>query len=128
MEKKNIVVIGAGLAGTECVNTIATRLKDVNITLYEMKPVKFSPAHKSENFAELVCSNSLKSSSHTNACGLLKEEMDILGSVLMDASRVSMVPAGQALAVDRDLFSEYITKKISSFSNVKIVKEEVVDL
>lgn len=128
MEKKNIVVIGAGLAGTECVNTIATRLKDVNITLYEMKPVKFSPAHKSENFAELVCSNSLKSSSHTNACGLLKEEMDILGSVLMDASRVSMVPAGQALAVDRDLFSEYITKKITSFPNVKVVKEEVIDL
>ena len=128
MEKKNIVVIGAGLAGTECVNTVATRLKDVNITLYEMKPVKFSPAHKSENFAELVCSNSLKSSAHTNACGLLKEEMDILGSVLMDASKVSSVPAGQALAVDRDLFSEYITKKISSFPNVKIVKEEVIDL
>lgn len=128
MEKKNIVVIGAGLAGTECVNTIATRLKDVNITLYEMKPVKFSPAHKSENFAELVCSNSLKSSAHTNACGLLKEEMDILGSVLMDASKVSSVPAGQALAVDRDLFSEYITKKISSFPNVKVVKEEVIDL
>lgn len=128
MDKKNIIVIGAGLAGCECVNTIATRLKDVNITLYEMKPVKFSPAHKSEGFAELVCSNSLKSSAHTNACGLLKEEMDILGSVIMDASRVSNVPAGQALAVDRDIFSDYITKKISSFPNVKVVKEEVVDL
>lgn len=126
--KKNIIVIGAGLAGCECVNTIATRLKDVDITLYEMKPVKFSEAHKSEKFAELVCSNSLKSSSHTNACGLLKEEMDILGSIIMDASRESSVPAGQALAVDRDKFSEYITNKIESFENVKIVKEEVIDL
>lgn len=125
---KKVVVIGAGLAGTECVYKLASTLKNIEVVLYEMKPKKLSPAHHSENFAELVCSNSLKSSSITNACGLLKKEMEMLGSIMVESAEKSKVPAGQALAVDREKFSNYITEKIKGFENVHIVNEELTDI
>ena len=105
-----IKVIGAGLAGCEAAYA-AARL-GVLVELYEMKPHKYSPAHHSEGFAELVCSNSLRSDSVTNAVGLLKEEMRRMGSLILEAADATRVPAGSALAVDRDRFSDYITEKI----------------
>ena len=111
MENK-INIIGAGLAGCECAYILASR--GVKVRLYEMKPTYKSEAHKSNDFAELVCSNSLKSESLTNACGLLKKEMEILDSLFIRAAYKAKIPAGQALAVDRDIFSKYITEKIKS--------------
>ncbi len=105
-----IKIIGAGLAGCEAAYQ-AARL-GVKVDLYEMKPVKYTPAHKYHGFAELVCSNSLRSAQPFNAVGLLKEELSRLGSLIMEAARATSVPAGSALAVDRVLFSDYITKKI----------------
>ena len=93
--------------------------------LYEMKPVKFSPAHSNTNLAEIVCSNSFKSNLHTNACGLLKEELRMLDSLLIKTADTVAVPAGQALAVDREKFAEAVTKKIESLENVEIVRKEV---
>ena len=116
-------VIGAGLAGCECAYSLANA--GIKVKLYEMKPLKRSEAHRSDDFAELVCSNSLKSEVITNACGLLKKEMEIIGSLFVEAALVSKVPAGQALAVDRDKFSKYITDKIKSNANIKIVHDEV---
>ena len=107
---KDIIVIGGGLAGTEAALQIAKRKKRVK--LYEMKPTKFSEAHTNENLAEIVCSNSFKSNSITNACGLLKEELRILGSDLIPIADKVSVPAGQALAVDREKFSIEVTKTI----------------
>ena len=121
-----IKIIGAGLAGCEAALQVANAGLDVE--LYEMKPVKFSPAHSDENFAELVCSNSLKADRIENACGLLKEEMRFFGSVIMEAADVSRVPAGGALAVDRHIFSEYITKKIKSHPNIIVKHEEVTHI
>ena len=118
-----VKVIGAGLAGCEAAWQLAK--KGIPVKLYEMKPVKFSPAHKSENFAELVCSNSLKADRIENACGLLKEEMRFFDSLMMQAADVSKVPAGGALAVDRDIFSEYITAKIKEHPLIEVVNEEV---
>ncbi len=106
-----INVIGAGLAGCEAAYA-AARL-GVAVELYEMKPKKFTPAHKYDGFAELVCSNSLRSNQIYNAVGLLKEELSLLGSLIMEAAKETAVPAGTALAVDRVRFSDYITKKIS---------------
>ena len=103
-------IIGAGLAGCECAYILSKY--GIKCKLYEMKPNKKSPAHVSDDFAELVCSNSLKSESLTNACGLLKEEMRLLGSLFIEAAYSSRVPAGQALAVNREEFSKYITDKI----------------
>lgn len=124
MEKIEYVnVIGAGLAGCECAWILAQN--DIKVKLYEMKPNKKSEAHISDNFAELVCSNSLKSESLTNACGLLKKEMQILDSLFIDAAYNSRVEAGQALAVDRVKFSEYITNKIKENKNIEIIYEEV---
>ena len=105
-----VKVIGAGLAGCEAAYQIA-RL-GVAVDLYEMKPVKYTPAHKYSGFAELVCSNSLRSAQPFNAVGLLKEELSRLGSLIMEAAYATSVPAGSALAVDRKLFSDYITAKI----------------
>jgi len=122
----NVKVIGAGLAGCEAALQLAKR--GIDVTLYEMKPKKFSPAHKSENFAELVCSNSLKADRIENACGLLKEEMRLFGSVMMEAADVSRVPAGGALAVDRDVFSKYITDKIKSDKHITVVYDEVCEI
>lgn len=119
-------VIGAGLAGCECAWILAQN--DIKVKLYEMKPNKKSEAHISDNFAELVCSNSLKSEFLTNACGLLKKEMQILDSLFVEAAYNSRVEAGQALAVDRVKFSEYITNKIKENKNIEIIYEEVVDV
>ena len=105
-----INVIGAGLAGCEAAWQAAER--GVQVRLFEMKPQKYSPAHHSENFAELVCSNSLRSNVISNAVGLLKEEMRQLHSLVMEAASATEVPAGSALAVDRVRFSEYITDRI----------------
>lgn len=123
---KIINVIGGGLAGSEASLYLANHGYKVN--LYEQKPIKMSPAHHSENLGELVCSNSLKSKKLDNACGLLKEEMKYFSSIMMQASSRSEVPAGNALSVDRDLFSEYITNKIKNHPNITLVNEEVNSL
>lgn len=120
---KTINVYGAGLAGAEAAWQAAER--GVHVRLYEMKPEKYTPAHKSPKFAELVCSNSLRSDSITNAVGLLKEEMRRLGSLIIEAADASRVPAGTALAVDREQFSAYITEKLTSHPNIEIISGEV---
>ena len=121
-----IVVIGAGLAGVEAANVISKF--GIKVKLFEMKPKKFSPAHKIDNFAELVCSNSLKSKLLTNASGLLKEEMKVFGSLVMEAAEATSVEAGQALAVDRYKFSEYITQRIKHNGLISIIHEEVTEV
>lgn len=125
-EEVVVNIIGAGLAGCECAYILSKY--GVKSRLYEMKPNKKSPAHISDNFAELVCSNSLKSELLTNACGLLKEEMRMLGSIFTEAAKFARVQAGNALAVNREEFSKYITDKIKQDKNIEIVYEEVVDL
>ena len=121
-----VTVIGAGLAGSEAVWQLAKRGYDV--TLYEMRPVKYTSAHKTDGFAELICSNSLRAASVENAVGLLKEEMRQIGSLIMEAADATKVEAGGALAVDRELFSTYITNKIKSLPNVHIINEEVTSI
>ncbi len=121
-----VTIIGAGLAGSEAANMCARA--GVNVKLYEMKPVKYSPAHHSENFAELVCSNSLRAASRENAIGLLKEELRHLGSLIMEAADKSSVPAGGALAVDRDEFSGYITESIRNNPLIEIIPGEVTKI
>lgn len=118
----NFKVIGAGLAGVEAAWQIAQ--SGNRVTLYEQKPAKKSPAHKSDNFAELVCSNSLKASRIDSAAGLLKEEMCLLGSLTVPIAKQYSVAAGGALAVDRDLFSEAVTEKIKNCKNIEIVYAE----
>ena len=108
--KNEITVIGGGLAGSEAAYQIAKR--GIKVNLYEMKPNKFSPAHSNENLAEIVCSNSFKSNLHTNACGLLKEELRLLDSLLIKIADETSVPAGQALAVDREEFSTRVTQEL----------------
>ena len=122
-----ISVIGGGLAGCEAAYYLARHGADV--TLYEMKPQKYSPAHESPSLCELVCSNSLKSADvYANACGLLKEEMRILGSLTMEAAAHTAVPAGGALAVDREKFAAYVTEKIRGEKNIRVVTEEIVKI
>ena len=121
--KNEIVVIGGGLAGCEATYQIAKR--GIKVKLYEMKPNKFSPAHTNENLSEIVCSNSFKSNLHTNACGLLKEELRMLDSLLIKTADGTAVPAGQALAVDREVFSKNITEKLESMDNVEIIRKEI---
>ena len=121
--KDYIVIIGGGLAGCEAAYQIAKR--GIKVKLYEMKPVKFSPAHTNSNLAEIVCSNSLKSNLLTNACGLLKEELRNLDSLLIKCADKTSVPAGQALAVDREKFSELVTKRIKENPNIEIINKEV---
>lgn len=116
-------IIGAGLAGCEAAWALANA--GIKVKLYEAKPKFFSPAHHSENFAELVCSNSLKSAIEGDASALLKEEMRALGSLILQAADATKVPAGKALAVDRGGFSKFITEKISSHPNIEVVREEV---
>ena len=120
--KDYIRVIGGGLAGCEAAYQIAKR--GIKVKLYEMKPSVFSPAHSNKDLAEIVCSNSFKSNSITNACGLLKEELRILDSLLINCADRTAVPAGQALAVDREEFSKLVTKEIENFSNIEIIREE----
>lgn len=121
-----ITVIGAGLAGCEAAHKLSSL--GFSVRLCEMKPEKRTPAQKSDGFAELVCSNSLKAMRLESAAGLLKEEMRRLGSVTMEAAERTSVAAGGALAVDRELFSEYITEKIKSDQNIEIVTGEVTEL
>lgn len=118
-----IIVIGGGLAGCEATYQIAKR--GIKVKLYEMKPDRFSPAHTNKNLAEIVCSNSFKSNLHTNACGLLKEELRKLDSLLIEIADETSVPAGQALAVDREDFAKRVTEKLEKMDNVTIERKEV---
>ena len=126
MMEKVLKVYGAGLAGCEAAWQAAKR--GVMVELYEMKPQKFTPAHHADGFAELVCSNSLRSDSVTVAVGLLKEELRRMGSLIMEAADATRVPAGSALAVDRDKFSAYITQKIKNHPNITVVSREVTEV
>lgn len=121
-----INVIGGGLAGCEAAYQISKR--GIKVKLYEMKPVKFSPAHSNENLAEIVCSNSFKSNLLTNACGLLKEELRNLDSLLIRIADETSVPAGQALAVDREEFSRRVTEFIENDDNIEVIKGEVAEI
>ena len=118
-----ITVVGGGLAGSEATYQIAKR--GIKVKLYEMKPNNFSPAHSNNNLAEIVCSNSFKSNLHTNACGLLKEELRNLDSLLIKVADETAVPAGQALAVDREVFSKKVTEALENMKNVEIIRQEV---
>lgn len=118
-----ITVVGGGLAGSEATYQIAKR--GIKVRLYEMKPNNFSPAHSNNNLAEIVCSNSFKSNLHTNACGLLKEEIRNLDSLLIKIADETAVPAGQALAVDREVFSKKVTETLENMENVAIIRQEV---
>lgn len=121
-----INVFGAGLAGVEAANIIASH--GIRVKLYEMKPKSFSPAHKSENFAELICSNSLKAARVNSAAGLLKEEMKRLGSLLVPIALETAVPAGGALAVNRDIFSEKATSSILNNPLIEVIRDEVTEI
>ena len=118
-----ITVVGGGLAGSEATYQIAKR--GIKVRLYEMKPNSFSPAHSNNNLAEIVCSNSFKSNLHTNACGLLKEELRNLDSLLIKVADDTAVPAGQALAVDREVFSKKVTEALENMENVEIIRQEI---
>lgn len=124
--KDYIIVIGGGLAGCEAAYQIAKR--GIKVKLYEMKPKKFTEAHNNKNLAEIVCSNSLKSNLHTNACGLLKEELRYLDSLLIKIADETQVPAGQALAVDRESFAERVTEEIRNNPLIEIINEEVTNI
>jgi len=124
--KDYIAVIGGGLAGSEAAYQIAKQ--GIKVKLYEMKPVKFTEAHSNNNLAEIVCSNSFKSNLHTNACGLLKEELRYLDSLLIKVADETQVPAGQALAVDREIFAQKVTQEIESNPLIEVIHEEVTDI
>lgn len=126
MKRNYINVIGAGLAGSEAAHQIAKC--GIPVKLYEMRGVKSTPQHKTDKFAELVCSNSLRGAAITNAVGLLKEEMKRLDSLIMQAAEATSVPAGGALAVDRDGFSDFITNKLSENPLIEVVREEITTL
>jgi methylenetetrahydrofolate--tRNA-(uracil-5-)-methyltransferase len=121
-----IYVLGAGLAGVEAANIIASH--GIKVKLYEMKPNQYSPAHKSENFAELICSNSLKAARVNSAAGLLKEEMRRLGSLLVPIALETAVPAGGALAVNRDIFSAKATEAILNNPLIEVIREEITEI
>lgn len=124
--KDYVIVIGAGLAGSEAAWQLAQR--GIKVKLYEMRPVNSTPAHHTDKFAELVCSNSLRSNQLENAVGLLKEEMRRLDSLIMHCADHNAVPAGGALAVDREKFSEDVTEKIKKHPNIEVINEELVDI
>ena len=123
---KEINIYGAGLAGSEAAWQAAKL--GVHVKLYEMKPLKKTPAHHTDGFAELVCSNSLRSAEITNGSGLLKEELHRMGSVIMEAALATRVAAGGALAVDRNLFSEYVTEKIRSVPEIEVIEQEMTEI
>lgn len=124
--KKEVIIIGAGLAGSEASYQLAKR--GFKVKLYEMRPKKLTPAHKTGLFAELVCSNSLRSNSLENAVGLLKEEMRLLDSLIIRCADKAQVPAGGALAVDRDIFSQMITDEIRNNQNIEVIEEEITTI
>ena len=121
-----VTVLGAGLAGCEACWQIATR--GIPVTLVEMKPHKMSPAHHETGFAELCCSNSLRSDALSNAVGLLKAEMRLSGSLLLAAADATRVPAGSALAVDRALFSQYVTERVKNHPLITVVEAEATTI
>lgn len=123
---ERITIIGAGLAGCEAAWQAANR--GVEVDLYEMKPKKYSPAHKYKGFAELVCSNSLKAERLASAAGLLKEEMLCMGSLTIQCAKKTAVAAGGALAVDREKFSDMVTEKIRAHKNITIHEEEITEI
>lgn len=120
---RSVAIVGGGLAGCECARLLARA--GIAVTLHEMKPTRFSPAHSLEGLAELVCSNSLRSDDIDSGVGLLKQEMRELGSLTMEAATATQVPAGKALAVDRDLFSAHITAAIAAEPNITVLRHEV---
>ena len=125
--KSKVKIVGAGLAGSEAAYFLATH--GVKVTLFDIKPARTTPAHHSGKFGELVCSNSLKSNDvYGNACGLLKEELRLLNSMVIAAADETRVAAGNALAVDREAFAEKITEKLKEEKNIDIVCEEVTDI
>lgn len=124
--KKTITVIGAGLAGSEASYQLAKR--GFKVKLYEMRPKKLTPAHKTGLFAELVCSNSLRAAGLENAVGLLKQEMRMLDSLIIRCADATRVPAGGALAVDRDLFSELVTNEIRNNPMIEVIEEEITSI
>ncbi len=126
MTTKTVHVIGAGLAGSEAAWQLAER--GINVHLHEMRPVRQTPAHHTDKFAELVCSNSLRANALTNAVGVLKEEMRNCNSVIIKAADACSVPAGGALAVDRHEFAAYVTKHVKEHPNVTVTNEEVTDI
>ena len=121
-----ITIIGGGLAGSEAAYQIAKR--GIKVKLYEMKPNKYTEAHSNENLAEIVCSNSFKSNLHTNACGLLKEELRKLDSLLIKIADETQIPAGQALAVDRELFSQKVTEELEKNPLIEIIHQEITNI
>ena len=121
-----VAVIGGGFAGVECASQIAKR--GIDVDLFEMKPTKYSPAHKSADLCELVCSNSFKAIRVESASGLLKAEMKMLGSVCVECAEKSAVPAGGALAVDRDVFASLVTKKIESEERINVIRKEITEI
>lgn len=125
MDKNTVTVIGAGLAGVEAAWALANR--GFHVRLCEMKPEKYSPAHKYKGFAELVCSNSLKSADTASACGMLKEEMRYMNSVTMIAAEKAKVSAGGALAVNRTEFSDAVTEMITNHPDIEIVSGEITE-
>ena len=124
--KDYITIIGGGLAGCEAAYQIAKQ--NIKVKLYEMKPQKYSPAHTNKDLAEIVCSNSFKSNLLTNACGLLKEELRRLDSLLIRIADETKVPAGQALAVDREVFAHKVTREIMENPYIEVINEEVTDI
>ena len=123
MKNKEVIIIGGGLAGSEAAYQLARRGFDV--ILYEMRPKTMTPAHKTDKFAEIVCSNSLGSEDENTSGGVLKRELRMLDSLLLKKAEESKVPAGHALAVDRQKFSESVTEELLNFKNIKIIREEI---
>jgi len=121
-----VIVIGAGLAGSEAAWQLANR--GLRVIIYEMRPQKLTPAHKTGYFAELVCSNSLRSKDLTNAVGLLKEELRKLGSLIIESADINQIPGGKALVVDRERFAKYITEKLLNHPNIRFVCEEMTEI
>ena len=124
--QKKVKVIGAGFAGCEAAMQLARR--GIEVELYEMKPIKFSPAHSSENLCELVCSNSFKAMRIESAAGMMKKEMEMLGSLCVECAYLTAVPAGGALAVDREKFSRLVTERIGENPLIRVIHEEVTEI